>query len=91
MEECLFIGGFADGEWREVSSHAATFTITEYPKGPIWQGSGLAEAQAIKKHTYEKLTLQLPSGSISIFISNSISAAEAVERLIKGYTPTSEH
>jgi hypothetical protein len=90
MAECLFIGGFADGEWREVPEHIADLQLTEYPKGPIWHGSGLAEAQAIKKHPYERLTLAFPSGKISFFISKKISAIEAVHRLLKNYSPASE-
>ena len=90
MAEFFFVGGYADGEWREVSDNTAALVLTEYQKGPIWHGSGLAEARAIKKHPYEKLRLTLPSGTISFFVADGITAAEAIHRLLRSYTPTTD-
>jgi predicted NAD/FAD-binding protein len=86
MAEFLFVGGYADGEWRNIPDDRTSTIITETVyQFPIKDRAAYDAAQ--KKHSYEKLTLTFPSGSQSFFFSHKISAAVAIHQLLHGYTP----
>ena len=98
MAEYLFVGGPNDGEWRSVLEHRPLVVIEQRvpvdTTGAIYaankfQAEGPGYSKTVTKSAaYEKLTLRLPSGSLSLFIWQEINGIEAIHRLLHSYTPT---
>ncbi len=82
----LFIGGSHDGEWREQTTAPLTLSIPipvppsqvlamDYPSRP-----------PVERYRLEKLVIE--SMILHLYIQEGMSKYNAVERLLRGYTPS---
>lgn len=81
---CLFIGGSADGQWREVQPERLTWQV------PIWSDTVSANhAEAVVTHipidTY--LPIWFASGTVRVLVWHhaSINKEDVLQHLLHGY------
>ena len=75
----LFVGGYADGKWMKISPET---TCVRVPfKVPYTASEWEEEAY------FERVLAEGPQGKLRIFVSESLSDAEAIELLLRTYRP----
>ena len=75
----LFVGGYADGKWMKIS-HETTCVRVPF-KVPYSASEWEEEAY------FERVLGEGPNGKIRIFVSESLSDADAIELLLRTYRP----
>lgn len=87
-QRCLFIGGYADGEWREVDTEWPALEIQEEPALPfidITKIGKFDDTYELKRHLYKRMSWRSDHRKRFIYFHSELNEGDILDMLLRGY------
>jgi hypothetical protein len=89
MTRCLFVGGVADGEWREATEpHVSVLHRVSLPSVPFDTKAIPVTSATVKYDTYKSQLWRTETKEFTLYAVEGMTSRQVFERLLASYKPS---